>query len=301
MMLFFLGMSSALAYDWGPNNNGEESYSETYTAFVDLTGGDYLLLQFLFTNAGFGDNKAGCRILIVPKKGESTNSSGNYDKSKWAFKGKTLQVGPCSLEERSGQTYFVAQSDKAYVELSLKAKIQPPRLPDARITSGKGFYEHDLLIPHAQAVVSYSYNGIKKTGKGWAQLDHTRSNLLLPKVAKGWFRFRGFQGEAPVLAQNRTSPKKTSHSWLYDQGSQSSVDVLKVQQNANGATFQLASGSLSITLQEQLYLYEPVKSYGTMGSLAKHFVGNPKTYTYRATATYNGTQIQGIVEKTIVE
>ena len=301
MIVFILGMVSAWAYDWAPKNSGEESYSETYTAFVDLKDGNYILVQFLFTNAGFGNNKAGCRILVVPKEGKSSNSSGNYDKKKWSFSNNKLSVGPCSLEEKSGETVFIAQSKDAYVELSMNAKIQPPSLSDARIRAGKGFYEHDLLIPHAQAQVSYQYNGIKKQGKGWAQLDHTRSNLVLPKVAKGWFRFRGFRSSQPVLAQYRISPKNTDHAWLYEQNSKKVVDVLDVQKTDKGAVFKVSGGNLSVTLLEQLYLYEPVKSYGAMGSVAKHFIGNPKTYTYRAKATYNGMEIQGIVEKTIVE
>ena len=35
----------------------EESYAETYTAVASLDDGSFVLLQMLFTNAGFGDRR----------------------------------------------------------------------------------------------------------------------------------------------------------------------------------------------------------------------------------------------------
>lgn len=298
-MIFFL-IPTIWAAGLQPQNSGDETYSETYTAFADLNDGTYLLAQFLFSNAGMGSDKAGCRLLVVPKSGNSSNSSGNYSKKEWSATVNSLRVGPCSLEKKSGSTKFYVKTDKGSATLQIQSTFDVPKLSDSNIKSGKGFYEHDLLIPWGKVQVEYQIGGKVSSSAGFAQLDHTRSNMMLPKVAKSWFRFRGFRGEEPILAQLRIDKKGNPHAWLYEVNSKKS-HVVKVNTSKKKATFFTDSGSLVVSLEEQIYLYKPVESYGVLGGLAKPFVGNPQNYTFRARATYNGQEVRGLVERVKID
>ena len=91
MIIWILWLSALIASPIIPQNSGDESYSESFTAFADLNDGSYVLVQFLFTNAGMGSDKAGCRILHVPKGKKGNNSSAQFSKSEWQASAKRLK------------------------------------------------------------------------------------------------------------------------------------------------------------------------------------------------------------------
>ena len=50
----------------------DESFSESFTAVADLRDGTYILLQLLFSNAGFGDYKEPVVSWLCPKDQRDT-------------------------------------------------------------------------------------------------------------------------------------------------------------------------------------------------------------------------------------
>ena len=60
---------------------------------------------------------------------------------------------------------------------------------------------------------------------------------------------------------------------------------------------QTPEGPVTVTTSKTLFRYEPVKQYGVLGRLAKSWVGNPITITYRASLEDGrGEPVTGILE-----
>lgn len=284
-----------------PQNSGHESYSESYTAFVDLDDGAYVLVQLLFSNAGMGSDKAGCRVLYVPKGKKGTNSSIQASKKEWSASSDRLQVQQCYIERRAQSTIMVGKTDIGTVKLTFNKKIQKQSFEDARIQpKSNSFYEQDILIVTAKVQAEISIGSYQKTLSGYAQLDHSRSNALIPDVAKGWYRFRGFRGERPIFAQLRIAPDGTRKGWVYDATSSKEYGV---QRSQVGVDTILSSelGDIVLSPVNIIYEYRPLESYGMMGSLAKAWIGNPVTRTYRGMSSVDGKEVFGILEIVQIE
>lgn len=301
MIIWMLWLSILIASPITPQNSGDESYSESFTAFADLNDGSYVLVQFLFTNAGMGSDKAGCRILHVPKGKKGNNSSAQFSKSEWQASAKRLQVGECYLQKGVKRTVFYGKTDAGSVNLRFDAPIEKKKLHDGTIKVGKkSFYEQDILIMTAKVRAEIAMGSTKKTIEGYAQLDHSRSNALLPDIAKKWVRFRGFRGTTPFFAQLRVSPKGVKKGWVYDHNNNQEFTISSVQLGADPIlTFE--QGNLVLSPASIIYEYQPLKSYGVLGSLAKAWVGNPTTRTYRGVTTFKGAQIEGLLEIVDIE
>ena len=163
------------------------------------------------------------------------------------------------------------------------------------MTAGGEFWEGDLLIPFAS--VTATVNGKSLSGK--AQLDHTRSNTLLPKVSKRWIRFRGFYGPEPLMLQIHESPNGKKSAWVLYKGQFSEVAASDLLTKADGSvtiTAKTAQGELSIQTSSKIYEYRPTEAYGALGSLAQPWIGNPVTTTWRASSSLAGAEIRGLVE-----
>ena len=152
MMFWILWLSALVASPIIPQNSGDESYSESFTAFADLDDGTYVLVQFLFTNAGMGSDKAGCRVLHVPKGKQGKNSSVQLSKKEWQASAKRLQVGECYIQKGVKRTTVHGQTDIGTVNLRFDAPIRKRSFHDGYIKMGKNsFYEQDILILTAKA------------------------------------------------------------------------------------------------------------------------------------------------------
>ena len=283
-----------------------ETYSETYTAVADMDDGTYILTQFLFSNAGLGDGKAACRVLIVPKGGKGSNAASHYDRDEWSWsEGEGLRAGPCSLSTQGGKTRFVAQADRMRVTLDLHRKARKIRPPGHRIKLKEAFYDSEVLIPWSRATAKIHAPGAPKgTLKGNAYLDHTRSTALVPDLATRWIRFRGLKGERPTLIQIRNPPRGgKARGWVWSKG-EKKITRLKSEEftaEQSGDSFTLTvqteQGPLKVSSSKTLFRYEPVKQYGVLGALAKSWVGNPLTTTWRASLERpSGERVDGILE-----
>jgi hypothetical protein len=210
-------------------------------------------------------------------------------------------VGDCRIRSKEKSTIFHAETKEGYVTLRMDAPIELRRFADAKVYPKKSdFYEQDLLILTAKVEAEIVMSSFKKTVKGFAQLDHTRSNTFLPQVAKGWYRFRGFRGAEPVFAQVRTDPKEAKFGWVYRPSTDTEYALTGFEMGAT-SVLNTKSGPLEISPTQVVYEYRPLESYGIMGSLAKSWVGNPVTRTYRGVGVFQGEEVEGILEIVQIE
>ncbi|MEC8425338.1 MAG: hypothetical protein VX000_16250, partial [Myxococcota bacterium] len=252
----------------------EESYAETYTAVAAMDDGSFVLLQLLFTNAGFGDRKGACRALWVPPGGTGINASTSVDKGDWAYDSASdaLTVGPCRLGTSGGGLQFVARLDGLSVTLDLDGRADSTRPPDHRIASGDAFHESDIVVARADARAVVKAGGRTLEQKGAAHLDHSRSTTLLPRIARCWVRFRGFEGGSPALLQVRLPPKggaARAWSWALSESTPTAGPTSNVQlRSGNDGTPQLTVGPYTVEAGNAIYRYRPTESYGAVGKLA---------------------------------
>jgi hypothetical protein len=288
-----------------------ESYGETWTAIADLEGGAYVLLQYVFTNAGMGDGKAACRALVVPPGKKGRNAAVRVDREDWKFDAakKSLQVGACSLSSRGGRTTFSARAQNVSVRLTIRQGVKRVRPPGYRVRAGDDFFEAEVLIPWADVTADVKAPGYSKRGlNGKGFLDHTRSTAMPPDIASKWFHFRGFHGGAPVIVKLRVPPKsKRSRGWMWNSaaGKPTKLDASAVRLVTKGkpsATFAGPAGEYTIESSQKLFRYEPAAAYGVLGKMATTFIGETITTTWRAKLKGpDGSVVSGILEQTVID
>ena len=302
---------------------GDESYGESVTAIALLDNGAFLLLQALLTNAGIGDEKGACRILYVPPLQVGWNAI-DRDGDEWRYtsKDQTLKISGCTVHEQKRQTRFIAHTKTLRATITFKAPIKPKAPPHAvvRVDEDSAFTS-EILIPWADVDISVTSPQGRQRLQGRGYLDHGRSNTLMPKVAQGWYRFRGLGGEQPILIEVRTGPKGLKYGWIWEGSSGpkaiSKEDLkgwtldlskggpLKADRGDRTEPYPLArlpyrGGMLTIETVRAIYRYEPAKAYGVMGRLAKSWVGDPITRTYEGKATWPGGEARGIIEYILI-
>jgi len=288
-----------------PSPLGDESYAETYTAVASFEDGSFVLLQLLFTNAGFGDGRGGCRALWVPPGQAGINASENGGRGDWSYDAGAdrLTVGPCHLGAAEGGLRFFAALEGLSVDMTLAgASPQQVRPPDGRVPVGDAFHESDLVVPWAQATATLSAGGDPVTLSGAAHLDHSRSNTLLPKVAACWMRFRGFFGPAPILLQARLPPGSgapAGWSWPLSEAAPAAASAIAV--DGGGEKPRLEVDGVTVEPSYQVYRYRPTEAYGALGKLAAPWIGDPTTTTWAAAAAVGEATVHGILEVSEIE
>lgn len=286
-----------------PQRLSDEAYGETYTAVAALDDGGFVLLQLLFTNAGFGNDRSSCRALWVPKGGEGLNRSENAGSWSYDPGSDTLTVGTCTLGASQGGLRFAATVDDLTITLQTKQPRQPTKPPGHRVDVKSNFYEADIVVPRADATIEVSAPGSTHSGAGVVHIDHSRSNTLLPRVADCWMRFRGFTGAPPALLQLRVPPGSDApEAWAWPLDEAAPTEAVGVQLGTTSSgqhqlTLQSAAGTYAVTPTSQIYRYRPTEAYGVMGKLASPWIGDPTTTTYAARATDpSGAALTGILE-----
>ncbi|MBM76278.1 MAG: hypothetical protein CMK59_12815 [Proteobacteria bacterium] len=280
-----------------PKFTGDESFAESYTAIVDLEDGTYILAQILFTNAGFGDQKAGCRALVVPNGTQGVNGSLQLDSGEWEGKPNRLQIGDCFLSVENQKTHFHVAAQGVFADLVISQAPKKYNEPDGRIQND-GFYESEVLIAAAQVQATYKTKLGSGAQKGWAYLDHARSNTLLPQIASKWYRFRGFYGDEQILIQVRNPPNgAASQGWVLRGGAIESVQSSNVVSGNGELKVTIDGIELWVRGTDLIYRYEPAKAYGAIGALAQPWIGKPVTLTWRAELSGVEAPVRGILEE----
>ena len=314
MSMIFSMFSSVMLYmqhshaepSFQPNFTTDETFSESFTAVADLRDGTYILLQLLFSNAGFGDYKGACRVLVVPKGSEGYNASVNVGSNAWKADAKGVTVDTCTLRTEGSTTSFFASADNLSVDLKINAPMTDLRFPEQDIKKDDfdGFYHQDVWHTSSPISATYTTPQGKGTSTGYVYLDHGRSNLILPNVAQKWIRFRGFYGTDPIILQVRVPPKEEPRGWFFVHNNVTTLTNTDMIISETNFTIQ-GKDSAVLTRGDVRFVYKPIEAYGTAGSIAKAFIGNPVTTTYNATlqGTLNGkeVEIRGILEESNVE
>lgn len=293
---------------FSPSPTDDETYGESFTIISELNDHTYLLFQFLFSNAGMGDRKAACRLMLRPHTGSLEQYGIRFEEEDWRYVAveNRLQVGDCSLSGDATGTKFHIRLDG--IEATLRMKAPARSVEPVPTVKGKwGFYGQDVLTPWAKTSVTLQKQGQKAwTRHGWGYFDHTRSEALLPKVASNWVRFRGFYEGIPLVLQARFAPDGTlGDAWMWRQDAPRPERIVEAKRlHADTPTWELKSAKHTLRVQTGplLYVYEPTKSYGLLGRLARPFVGNPKTHTYRAVMQSDSLgSVRGTVEWSQIE
>ena len=304
LLILSLGVARAAhAGVFEPQPLSDEAYGESFTAIADLNDGTYVLLQYVFTNAGFGDGKAACRGLVVGAGKSGQNSAARFDRDEWSYtaQGNRLAVGSCELSSQGGKTRFKVKTKELSIDLTLGASPRRVRPPKHRVkVDSDAFYESEVLIPWAEASAVVNSKSASGTLKGMGYLDHTRSNTRLPKIASRWLRFRGFKGTKRLLLEIRYDPKGRATGWQWLEGTPkpAALSLTGLKLNAKRDAVSLNSAVGTLTTSSVIYRYRPAKEWGMLGRLAKPWVGDPETRTFRASLTLSdGQTIQGILEQ----
>ena len=256
----------------------------------------------------FGDGKAACRALFVPAGAKGINDAVRYKRRDWRYikSSNLLKVGKCHLSSANGQTMFTVKTEKLEVDLLFATETKVITPPGHRVrVDDDEFFASRVLIPWSTltAMVKTKSGSSQSTGMGY--LDHTHSNTRLPKVADRWIRIRGFYGPRKVLVEMRYPPKTSrAKTWMYTANTQAPVTLntgaLLAKERRGQVSFSLptAEGDVRIETTQVLYRYRPAKEWGLLGRLAKPWVGDPKTTTFRAKMTWpDGKTTLGILEQ----
>lgn len=293
---------------FSPAPTNDETYGESFTIITELHDQTYLLFQLLFTNAGIGDRKAACRLMVQANAKPLEQYGHRVDENEWRYIGaeNRLQVGECSLAGDAQGTRFVVRIEGIEATVRMKAPARAVQ-PVPTVKGEWGFYHQDVLTPWAPVDVTLKKPGQPAwTRDGWGYFDHTRSEALLPKVASNWVRFRGFYEGVPLVLQARFAPDgKLGDAWMWRKGDPAPERIVEAKRLSTDKPqweFKTATHILRIEAGTLLYLYEPTKSYGLMGRLARPFVGNPKTQTYQAALRSDSLgSVRGTVEWSQIE
>ncbi len=293
-----------------PQLADSETYGESFTAVADFKDGTYALVQLFVSNAGLGDQKAACRIMVLRPQGKPFNRGERVTKNEWAYEetSNTLRVKDCSLTTNSQKTIFQAVIRDASVTLDIDAPAKRVVPPGHTIRTEDGQYRISMLMPWAKVRARIQMPGFtNRRMDGFVYLDHARSTLLLPDVADSWYRFRGFYGPTPTLVEVRYGPKGESPKGWYWASPDThprpvSGQILRnIDADKIGLKVPTDKGHMIITTERSLYVYRPTRQYGLMGKLVKPWVGDPKVTSFRAKMTLpNGSVIRGVLEQTVV-
>lgn len=294
-----------------PTPISDETYGETFTAIADLSDGTYVQVQLAVSNLGPGDGNGACRFLLIRPGQSPLTASDKVDRDEWGFNEKpqpTLRIGKCWAKAGAAVELY-APLDKGTVHLVLESAIASVKPPEHEIKVDGGFYQTELLVPWASAKANIDVGGKKVALTGYGYADHSRSTALPGKLAQRWVRFRGLSKDSKLLLV-RFPDNGASRGWSWSEGDAAptaigQVKVAKKDITKNEPAWRImvktATEQWRITSHALLFRHAPVEEHGVLGSLVGRVVGNPVTYTHRATLEIRGKgKVEGILEVTLV-
>lgn len=284
-----------------PSFTNSERFGETYTASFLGDDNSVFLFQFVFSNAGFGDRKGGCRLLAIPEGTKGQNFAARFDSDEWAFDANKnqLNVGACSLSAKDNLVIFKTLIEGKRATLTIGAAVQPKPFP--KISAKEGFFEAEVLITGAAANVRWQ----GKETAGFAYLDHTRSTATMADMVEAVYRVRLMSKETVLF--NASDGPLGKRGWSYTNGDEqlnalTASQITIVPSAAKPKiSLSLSNGKYSLSVDKVLYRYRPVEAYGVLGRLATPIIGNPETTTFLVKVKQaDGTEKRGLMERTLV-
>lgn len=300
-----LAMSTVNAQTLKPTFTDSERFGETFTASFLGEDDSVFLFQYIFSNAGFGNKKGGCRLLAIPKGTSGKNFAKRVDKDGWQYVAaqRKLKVGTCALEDLGNRIQFSAKIDGAKAVLKIEAGFKAKPMPKVR--AAKGFFEAEVLVAGSPASVRYTHGGRTIESTGHAYLDHTRSTATMSDLINEVYRIR-LMGKNTELFQVSNGPRGKK-GWTFKSGDHAlkplAASAIKLTPSKSTPRIEVkASGrKASIVAQKVLFRYRPVEAYGMLGRLASPIIGNPETTTFLVTVTLaDGSSHRALMERTLV-
>ena len=298
------------------NPLGDESYAETLTLFALLDDRSYLLVQTMLTNGGVGDEKPACRVLFVPAKGKVVHQverggDWSYTKSR-----RRLTLGSCQLTQSARGISWVAKTEDISANIQIKGKPTFQALPEVKGDDEDEFFTSGIVYPWTQLNLQLKAPKLGRVNQsGVGILNHTRSTMLPPDVAKRWLKIYAFlpaqqetQSGAPLLIALRKPPEGGRASgWVWSKDAKNprplSAGELKqfrpwlLKSVPHTAQLHLGKESIQLRKVRSLFTYEPVRQYGMMGRLAKSWVGDPINRMSLIEMTRGGQKLLGLTEE----
>ncbi len=288
-----------------PKFESSERFGETFTAAFHGDDDSVFLFQFIFSNAGFGDGKAACRLLSIPKGKNASNHMLRFDEDEWAYRAhsNTLDLRKCTLTSDSGGMQFQAHHGDLKATLRSRTPLAAMHVPS--VSAPDGFYEAQVLLKGAPASVSWSAGNRRSKAIGRVYLDHTRSTATMSKLANVVYRIRAMSDQTRLF---QVVQGKQTRGWFFKSGDHAltplhSRDVRITASDVAPKIVVTRPGfEARISAQRVLYRYKPVEAFGMMGKLASPIIGNPETVTFLAEVTYpDGRVVPALMERTIVD
>ena len=275
-----------------------ESYSESFTLGVRLEHNSYLLVQAMLMNGGLGDEKPACRILYVHPKQQAINEVNRDGEWHYTASKDKLRVGSCLLQRTATGLSWKAKTQSLTVELSLEGKLGQFSNETMSVKLDKEQFKTQIIMPNAQVLASIKQSSKSaKIIKGQGVLNHARSTILPPKLAKRWFKLYAFakdpaSGQNPFLLLDIRFPPKhlptkqqQPQAWAWLGTDRSPQQLTKLDQSLEalskrilkvGDHFSLDKyGFYTVKDIKPKFKYEPIKAYGLMGKMLKSWVGDP--------------------------
>ncbi|MBK8011874.1 MAG: hypothetical protein IPK13_11030 [Deltaproteobacteria bacterium] len=329
-LLLFGALSEATAAEvLEPEPIDEESYTESFVAFMDAPDGTYFKVQLGISNVGPGDRKGACRVLLA-KEGTAAWSKEAVVDADWDYARGVLRIGKCRASivgdakdanhanhanhgktKGEGEGGLRVEGEIVGRAFILNLREKPRRERVMRVVAGTRFYESDVMIPWASADLVMTRTSdnqvlVKTQGTGYA--DHSRSTTYPADTAQRWIRFRALNeppdGRQLVLVRE---PKTGGvEGWVWADAGRKPVTRMRVAVRGAKHAPQVRAlidgegGPWRVTSKTLLFRHAPLENRGVLGSLVGVAVGNPVTYTYRAVLeTKRGKPVTGLLEMAI--
>ena len=291
----------------------DDEYVESFTFVTDLDDGTYVHAQLGVTNIGPGTANAFCRVLVARPGTSPWTASDRFGSSRWAHHlggdSERLDVGTCSAASSpSGTVVHVALGGRE-VELRYPERTVPRDSPSGELRVGTRVYRSWILqafTPATASLVGFNVDGAL-AGGGFA--DHSRTNVRPKDLARSWVRFRALRGSRMLLILGRQGPDGSwGRSWMWKVGGIAEpVARLAVTRGEprSAPVFDItlegaATGRISTV--SPVYRFASLNELGLLGRMVAPWVGNPVTYTQRATFSVPGEgPVDGILEVSVFE
>lgn len=295
--------------DFGIHPMPDEMYTENWGFLSAHDDGSYGFVNFVVSNAGFGDQKPSVDLTYWTPQGDVVTSAKLYkgDVFKGAKDALSLSVGKCVVETADGRIRINAVGDGVSASLSFTPTAKPWQHNSGRVILGKpsDFWHWVVLSPRAKVTGAFVTQGMKHDVSGSAYLDHTWSNQAFFNFSKKWLSLRihgpeysmnfvEFEGTGPLAGRIVRSLYIADEKGVVYFTSDVKIEKTKIEQGKNGRTFPLtyrivtSKCTLNVSVEKNVQQVDMLSQMGAVErAVIKKFVTNP--YVYRFLTAYEAT------------
>jgi hypothetical protein len=287
----------------------EKEFIESYTFWIQLDGGDTILVSLLISNLGH-PQQPGVAVALYPASGPSFRSAVDYPSDRLKIQGDKIAFADSTYEK---------VGDKYRLRLNMPVKTGGRFVSDFTFTPtlpsffrGNGQIEYaegrrfELLVlyPRSRVEGSYTYQGKTVAVSGVAYGDHAAQNLWPHHIADRWVNYRFFSPELNVAVTSCTASSRFDHARvthaLVADGEKLRFSTDTQQLELRGGSVDSTSGyrvpqALATTLTgpdlklkldvplgrplDRIYLFADLNPF--LRTFLRTFIANPYAYRFR--------------------